>query len=220
MRRSAALLHRSGNGGRGRAQCPRRSQRPGGYGARQRDHLHSLAAPRRLVPHRAGVRPDADLGLVVDRSGAAVPLLGLLPMKTLLLVGVAAIAFASASHAANPKMAVEFVGDWCLADVEPDGQRLNYRLPSWMGGEPCDRILSIDQWGLSDSNSQQSCSLARSMRVKANQGHTGVFYEATITLSCYGSLENKTKIRVFKFERYKGNLWVTERPTQAPVQDR
>src|SRR5712692_1170939 len=116
MRRSSRLLYRNGHSGSGRAQCPRRSRRPGGYGARQRHPVHSAAAPGQLVPRRARLRPHADLGVVMDRAGAAVSLLGVFLMRrAILLAGVAALmCAASLAHATESMLPTGFLGDWCV----------------------------------------------------------------------------------------------------------
>jgi hypothetical protein len=146
-------------------------------------------------------------------------------MKKLLLTSVAVLFLATGTaHARNaPAIAIDFVGDWCLADVREDGT-LNYRLPSWMGSEPCDRIISISIFDISHNYNNQVCELAKPMRVKAGNAPSGPGYETTITLNCYYGpyqIGDRAHRMLWNFYRYKGNLYInTDVQTSAPPQDR
>jgi len=76
-------------------------------------------------------------------------------------------------------MPIQFVGQWCNDNRE--GSDSTWQLPSWHKGQPCEEILSIDEFYFSDGG--LSCEPVR-VRLRKDPGARGASYTAVVTARC------------------------------------
>ena len=101
------------------------------------------------------------------------------------------------------QMPIDFVGDWCSSN-EREKNTDWYRLPSWMGGEPCTNILSVGKYSF---NFRDEGCYPIAMRLGTDVAPSGTAYLATITARCHpDGPVGAGKLRTLAFYRYKGNL--------------
>ena len=122
---------------------------------------------------------------------------------------------AAAAHAAfnghasaqkNLTMPIQFVGEWCFAFREEEN-KTNYTLPSWTEDGHCTNIFAIDMYGF--CYEKNICEAVK-MQLGKETAPSGTSYTATITARCMpAGPVTAGKLQAFKFERYKGNLFVT-----------
>ena len=119
---------------------------------------------------------------------------------------VAAVVIASSHACAREKtMPINFVGDWCYFSQEHE--TIWYRLPSWTENGHCTKILSINQYGFYGGG--RHCEPV-SMLLKKDTAPSGTAYIAMNTARCQpDGPVTAGKLQSFKFNRYKGNLYVT-----------
>jgi hypothetical protein len=132
-------------------------------------------------------------------------------VRKLLLGTAAALMLASSpGHARTEKtMPIEFVGEWCFASQED--KTTEYKLPSWIEGGHCTKIISIDQYGFNDDD--KNCEPVK-VRLTRDTAPSGTAYIATVTARCYPNGQTITGtadgvLKTFEFNRYKGSLTVT-----------
>jgi hypothetical protein len=115
------------------------------------------------------------------------------------------------SHATNLKMPDVLINEWCFEDQ--DGDTIHYTTPSWLDARGlCIRILVIDSEGFysEDSNGLNLYCQPLKVTLKVYPGHTGTEFDAKIVSRCEGpGTKPAGPIKVFEFERFKGNLSVT-----------
>jgi hypothetical protein len=124
------------------------------------------------------------------------------------ICGAAVVFACSHAHAAEKTMPINLVGEWCFSSQEDN--KLYYRLPSWTDDGHCTKIFGIDPWGFSFND--WYCERLVTTSFEKDIAPSGTTYVATITARCMppeATATSKLQIQTFKFERYKGNLWVT-----------
>jgi hypothetical protein len=136
-------------------------------------------------------------------------------MHSLLRIVCVAVAVVIASyvHAAEKimMMTIDFVGDWCFSDL--NNNTASYRLPSWIEGGHCTKILSIQKWGFYGDGWLYAggwhCEPVK-MRLSKDVAPSGTTYIALITARCQpDGPVGAGVLKTFEFTRYKGNLDVT-----------
>ena len=120
----------------------------------------------------------------------------------------AAVVAALNSHASAQKtlnMPIEFIGEWCFS--AQDKNATNYTLPSWTEDGRCTNIFAIDRYGF--YYEKKNCEAVK-MQFGKSTAPSGTSYTATITARCIpDGPVTAGELQTFKFDRYKGNLWVT-----------
>jgi hypothetical protein len=100
------------------------------------------------------------------------------------------------------------VGDWCYSSQ--DGKETSYQLPSWTEGGHCTKILSIGQYEFHTEG--QNCDPV-SIKAAESTAPSGTSYKLVVTSRCRADGETGVgKSKVYEFDRYKGNMYVRERP--------
>jgi hypothetical protein len=132
-------------------------------------------------------------------------------MKKLLMTAAALLALVTPAAAAEKTMPIELVGDWCYAST--NAPTWEYKLPSWIDDGHCKRILSIDKYTFYFSDEKKFCE-PRTVQLSKDIAPSGTAYIGVVTARCYadGTVITPTsgQLRWFRFERYKGNLDVTD----------
>jgi hypothetical protein len=125
------------------------------------------------------------------------------------IVIAAAVVAALNSHAAAQKplnMPIEFIGEWCFS-TRDEKNSTNYTLPSWTEDGRCTNIFAVNQYGF--YYEKKNCEAVK-MQLGKSTAPSGTTYTATVTARCVpDGPVTAGEIQTFKFERYKGNLWVT-----------
>jgi hypothetical protein len=125
----------------------------------------------------------------------------------IVVVAAVCVLACSHSHAADKTIPVDFIDEWCFASKE--NKITSYTLPSWTEGGLCTKILSIEQYVFYGEG--RNCQPVNVSLTK-NTAPSGTAYKATITAHCQadGPVTNSPP-QTFEFNRYKGNLTVTEK---------
>jgi hypothetical protein len=124
------------------------------------------------------------------------------------LIAVVALATtADRAGAVEATMPIMLVGEWCYAAL--DKKTTNYTLPSWTEGGVCKKILSISPGGFYSEG--WHCEPIR-VQQKQDCAPSGCAHVAQVTARCQpdGPVKSGTR-KLFEFNRYKGNLYVTEK---------
>jgi hypothetical protein len=128
-------------------------------------------------------------------------------MLRIICATAAGVIACSHAHTAENTLSINFVGDWCYASQEKN--TISYTLPSWTEGGICTKILSIDENGFHRQG--RSCEPVK-IGLKKITVPSGTSYIATVTASCQADGPvTAGKLQNFEFNRYKGNLTVTEK---------
>lgn len=140
----------------------------------------------------------------------------MMKFTTAIIISIAAgsLMFASSTNARKKEtfMPMLLIGEWCYADR--NGKEINYTLPSWSEGA-CKNILSITPWSFRSAD--LNCN-PKKVRQKKDCAPSGCAYDTIVVASCWkrdgpSSFVPNTdgKLRTFKFHRYKGNVYITEK---------
>jgi hypothetical protein len=116
------------------------------------------------------------------------------------------------AHAADKRMPIDFIGEWCNPTTFEG--KTNYTLPSWSEDHKCNEIMSIDQYGFvfNLGGEKETYCEPENIRTSHDTAPSGTTYMATIAASCYvGSTPNQKARRTFEFERYKGNIYIKQK---------
>ena len=130
-------------------------------------------------------------------------------MPTLLRLTCAAAIVVACSQvrAADKRMPIDFIGEWCNP-TRYEGET-DYTLPSWSEDHKCNEIMSIDQYGFvfNMGGDKETYCEPENVRTSRDIAPSGTAYMATIVAACYvGSTPSQKTRQTFAFRRYKGNI--------------
>ncbi|MGO4508013.1 hypothetical protein AB4Z51_13425 [Bradyrhizobium sp. 2TAF36] len=129
-----------------------------------------------------------------------------------LTCAAAVVAACTQAQAADRRMPIDFIGEWCNPTTFKG--ETNYTLPSWSEDHTCKEIMSIDQYGFAfnmGGDKEIYCE-PENIRTSRDTAQSGTAYLATIVASCYiGTAPSQKTRRTYEFNRYKGNIYIKQK---------
>jgi hypothetical protein len=139
-------------------------------------------------------------------------------MNKLLIAAAAATAlWASAAGAEPPTIPMEFWGEWCTPQQDPnDANKSWYTLPSQTKNALCIQILAIFKEGFrfNEGATDTGSEYCRPTEIEftKNAGPSGTGYTIKVAASCYRWPRFPDAVKTFEIHRDQGRLSVTNLP--------
>jgi hypothetical protein len=134
-----------------------------------------------------------------------------------LLGGAATALWASAASAESPTVPMEFWGEWCTPQHDPnDANKSWYTLPSQTKNGLCFNILAIDKENFrfradTTDTGYEDCRPTE-IKLTKDAGGSGTGYTIKVTASCFRELRSSDDVKTFEIHRDQVRLSVTNPP--------
>jgi hypothetical protein len=134
-----------------------------------------------------------------------------------LLGGAATALWASAASAEPPTIPMEFWGEWCTPQQDPnDANKTWYTLPSRTKNGLCFNILAVykEYFRFRADTTDTGYEDCRPTEIEftRNAGRSGTGYTIKVTASCFRELMSSDEVKTFEIHRDQGSLSVTNPP--------